>query len=160
MIMATSFNTDIFLRNFVFLYRISNFFVTILWPLMFLFARCTETLEQCKGLEGFSVKFVYPDPYVFGLPGSASGSISHKYGSGSRSRLRILPSSKKERKTLISTVLFCDFFMTFYQCSGSASVGSVCFWAYRGTGPRIRIRIRIHTKMSQIHNTGFSNVLV
>jgi hypothetical protein len=24
-----------------------------------------------------------PDPYVFGPPGSASGSVSHKYGSGS-----------------------------------------------------------------------------
>jgi hypothetical protein len=26
-----------------------------------------------------------PDPYVFGPPGSASGSVSHKYGSNSAS---------------------------------------------------------------------------
>jgi hypothetical protein len=40
----------------------------------------------------FSLQFRYrtvpvyssvPDPYVFGLPGSTSGSVSHKYGSGS-----------------------------------------------------------------------------
>ena len=42
-----------------------------------------------------------------------------------RIRFRILPSSL--------FFLVCDFFMTFYQCSGS--VGIVCFWA-----SRIRIR--------------------
>ncbi len=38
-------------------------------------------------------------------------------------------------------LLLCDFFMTFYQCSGSTSgsgsVGYICFWA-----SRIRIQIR------------------
>ncbi len=50
-----------------------------------------------------------PDPYVFGPPGS----VSHKYGSGSRSFHHHW------------FLLLCDFFMTFYQCS--ESVGSVCF---------------------------------
>jgi hypothetical protein len=37
------------------------------------------------------------DPYVFGPPGSGSGSISQRYGSGSL--------SKNSKKTLIPTVL-------------------------------------------------------
>ncbi len=41
---------------------------------------------------------VDPDPYVCGPPGSAFGSVSLKYGSGSGS-------AKLVRKTLISTVL-------------------------------------------------------
>jgi hypothetical protein len=47
-----------------------------------------------------------PDPYVFGPPGS--GSVSHKYGSGSGS---FHHQAKIVRKTLISTVLslFYDF---------------------------------------------------
>jgi len=43
-----------------------------------------------------------PDPYVFGPPGSASGSVIHKYGSGSGF---FHHQAKIERKTLISTVL-------------------------------------------------------
>jgi hypothetical protein len=46
---------------------------------------------------------VDPDPYVFGPPGSASGSVSHKYGSGSGSFHH--QATKKIRKTLPSTVL-------------------------------------------------------
>jgi hypothetical protein len=42
------------------------------------------------------------DPFVFGPPGSASGSVSHKYGSGSGS---FHHQAKIVRKTLISTVL-------------------------------------------------------
>jgi hypothetical protein len=45
---------------------------------------------------------VDPDPYVFGPPGSASGSVSHKYGSGSGS---FHHEAKIVRKALISTVL-------------------------------------------------------
>jgi hypothetical protein len=40
------------------------------------------------------------DPDIFGPPGSASGSVSHKYGSGSFHH-----QAKLVRKTLISTVL-------------------------------------------------------
>jgi hypothetical protein len=47
-----------------------------------------------------------PDPLVFGPPGSRSGSISQRYGSGS-----FCHQAKKVRKSLI---LFCDFFWTFY----------------------------------------------
>ncbi len=85
------------------------------------------------------------DPYVFGPPGSASGFVSHKTDPAPDP-----PSSSKiVRKPFISVLLFdfFDFFMTFYQCSGSASGSrSVCFWASR-------IRVRIHTKMSRIHNS-------
>ncbi len=42
-----------------------------------------------------------PDPYVFGLPGSASGSVSHKYGAGSGS---FNHQAEIVRKTSISTV--------------------------------------------------------
>jgi hypothetical protein len=41
-----------------------------------------------------------PDPYVFGPPGS--GSVSQRFGSGSRI---LLSSRKKVRKTLIPAVL-------------------------------------------------------
>jgi hypothetical protein len=49
------------------------------------------------------------DPYVFRPPGSGSGFISQRYGSGSGS---FYHQSKIVRKTLI--LLFCDFFLTFY----------------------------------------------
>ncbi len=45
-------------------------------------------------------------PYDFGPPGSGSGSISQRYGSGSRI---LLSSSKKCRKNL-NSYCFCDFF--------------------------------------------------
>jgi hypothetical protein len=53
------------------------------------------------------------DPYVFGPPGSGSGSISQRYGSGSGSG-SFYHQAKIARKTLISTVL--GLFMTFYLC--------------------------------------------
>jgi hypothetical protein len=62
---------------------------------------------------------VDPDPYVLWPPGSAFGSVSHKYGSGSGS---FHHQAKIVKKPLF--LLLCDFFMTLYQCSGSAS-GSV-----------------------------------
>jgi hypothetical protein len=43
-----------------------------------------------------------PDPYVFGPPGSGSGSISQRYGSRSGS---FYHQAKKGRKTLIPAVL-------------------------------------------------------
>ncbi len=52
-----------------------------------------------------------PDPsdsYVFGPPGSVSGSTNLIHGSGSFHH-----SAKIVRKTLIPTVLFCDFFLLF-----------------------------------------------
>jgi hypothetical protein len=50
------------------------------------------------------------DPYVFGPPGSASGSVSYKYGSGSGSTSRSFRHQAKiVRKTLISS--FFDFFL-------------------------------------------------
>ncbi len=39
--------------------------------------------EQVKKLQGSSVEYMDPDPYVFGPPGS--GSVSTRYGSGSGS---------------------------------------------------------------------------
>jgi hypothetical protein len=42
----------------------------------------------------------HPDPYVFGPPGSASGSVNFLYGSGSFHQ-----QAKQLRKTLISTSL-------------------------------------------------------
>jgi hypothetical protein len=72
-------------------------------------------------------------PKTCGSVGSGSASGCHKYGSRSFHH-----QAKVVRKTWF--LLFCDFFMTFYQCSGSAfgsgSEGSV-FWT-----SRIRIRIR------------------
>ncbi len=86
---------------------------------------------------------VDPDPYVFEPPGSASGSVSHKIGSGSGSGSKSFHHQPNiEEKPWLK--LFCDFFMAFYQCSES---GSVCFRASR-------FRIRISTKMSRIYNTG------
>jgi hypothetical protein len=54
-----------------------------------------QAAEQCKGSVG-SVG------YVLGPPGSASGSVSHKYGSGSGSCHHL---AKIVSKILISTVL-------------------------------------------------------
>jgi hypothetical protein len=54
--------------------------------------------------EGYMVFFSAADPYVFGPPGSGSGtgSISERYESGSGS---FYHQAKIVRKTLISTVL-------------------------------------------------------
>jgi hypothetical protein len=50
--------------------------------------------------------FQMPDPYVLGPPGSASGSESHKYGSGSGSISRSFPFSQEsvEQTELIFAV--------------------------------------------------------
>ncbi len=58
--------------------------------LLVLFQLLLELLVPETKMPGFIVHLVavcvgYPDPYVFGSPGSASGSVSHKYGSGSGS---------------------------------------------------------------------------
>ncbi len=65
-----------------------------------------------KRKKGSSV--VDPDPYVFGSPGSASGSVSHNYGYGSGSGT-FHHQAKKVRKTLISIALwpFYDFLQVF-----------------------------------------------
>ncbi len=45
-----------------------------------------QTVTQLGLVYSLGTEPVYssvPDPYVFGLPGSTSGSVSHKYGSGS-----------------------------------------------------------------------------
>jgi hypothetical protein len=54
---------------------------------------------------GTSVADPYPEPnpYVFGHPGSGSGSFSTRYGSGSE---RFYDQAKIVRKTLIPTVLW------------------------------------------------------
>ncbi len=72
------------------------------------------------------ISVVDPDSYVFGPSGSASRSVNHMYGSDSGF---FHHQAKIGRKTLF--LLFCDFFMTFYECfaSASGSEGSICFWA-------------------------------
>ncbi len=71
----------------------------------------TETHQVQKSAKcSISVSFLSPsvadpdppDPHVFEPPGSESGSISQRYGSGSGSSGSL---SKIVRKTLISTVL-------------------------------------------------------
>ncbi len=73
---------------------------------------------------------------------------------------RILPSSSKNSKKTLDFFCFVDFFITFYQCSGSASVS--LYFEHPGEYPlvsrtdsRIWIRIRIRTKMSRIPNTAW-----
>ncbi len=61
-----------------------------------------EPLRQCCGSA--------TDPDVFGPPGSGS--------------------FHRQAKIFKKNLLFCDFFNTFYQCSGS--VESVCFWVVLG----------------------------
>ncbi len=81
------------------------------------------------------------DPYVFGPPGSASESVSHKYGSGSGT---IHHQAKIVRKSLISAGDFLNFTSVLDPDPLD-----------RGTDPRIRIGIRIRTKMQRIQNTAF-----
>jgi hypothetical protein len=101
------------------------------------------------------------DPYVFGPPRFAFGSDSHKYGSGSGSG-SFHHQAKIVRKP--SFLLFCDCFMTFYQCSGSTTgSGSVPMFLGlpyshpdpldTGANPRIRIRTWIRTKMLRIYTS-------
>jgi hypothetical protein len=96
-----------------------------------------ELEDQCKVVLLYYYRFSSvpdpdpPDPHVFGPPGS--GSISQRYGSGSFHH-----QAKIVRKILIPAYCFVTSFELFIF----------------GTDPRIRIRI--HTKMSWIRNTGFS----
>ncbi len=118
----------------------------------------------------------------FGPPGSGSGSISHKYGSESGS-VSFYHHAKIVRKTLIPTVLWLlfdflslknDVNIPYLQkvISRKTSIKKKLFFVgvlkvndensrvliqdpdplVRGMDPRIRIRI--HTKMSWIRNTG------
>jgi hypothetical protein len=54
------------------------------------------------------------DPYAFGPPGSASGSFSHKYGSGSGSR-SFHRQAKIVRKTSISSVFVTSLIFFFEE---------------------------------------------
>ncbi len=98
---------------------------------------------------------------MFSSLGSASGSISHKYWSGSGS----FHHQAKIRKTLISTVLWhlYDFLSLNYFVN--VPVFRIRIRKLlglqdphqddplvRGADPRIQIRIRIHNKMSRIRN--------
>jgi hypothetical protein len=101
-----------------------------------------------------------PDPYVFGPPGSASGSVSHKYGSGSG-----LPSSSKNSQKNLDFyyfVLLYDFLYLKVDVIVPPVFRIRMFLGIkdphpdplvRGTDPRIRTCIQIHTKMSRIPNT-------
>ncbi len=119
------------------------------------------------------------DPYVYGLPGSRSISIIYLYGSGSGS---FNQQAKKLRKPLIFTVLWLLYDFLFLKNDVKTfkknkqkiwKVKNYFCWrleghwqneqdpepdpSVKGTDPRIRIRIQIHTKMSWIQNTGYSS---
>ncbi len=118
-----------------------------------------EDLVQVLYTHGVPKNFILPlsvvDTDAFGPPGSASGSVSHKYGSGS-----FYHSAKVVKKTLISTVLWLlyDFLPVFririrriHMFLGLSDPHSNSL--DRGTDPRIWIRIRNRTIKSRIHNT-------
>jgi hypothetical protein len=100
------------------------------------------------------------DPYVFGPPGSASGSISHKYGSVSGF---IHHQAKIVRKSLIYDVLLLLYDFLSLENDLNVSVFRIRNRMFlllpdphpdpllRGADQRIRIRIR--AKMSRIPNT-------
>jgi hypothetical protein len=86
---------------------------------------------ECSGFGSTSVS-ASVRLYVFGPTGSASGPVIYMYGSGSGSgsgSRSFYQQEKKLRKTLIFTVY--------------------CLPLVTGTDPRIRIYIRIHTKMTR-----------
>jgi hypothetical protein len=98
----------------------------------------------------------YPDPYILALPRI----WSHKY----ERRIRILLSSSKNSKKNLDPT---DFFMTFLSLKNDVNVPSkrikqktleanflVAVLKVSDENGRIRSRIRIRTKMSQIRNTG------
>jgi hypothetical protein len=84
-----------------------------------------------------------PDPYVLGPPGSASGSVCHKYVSGSGTFHHQAKNSKKNLDFYgFVTSLWLFIFEKWWKCS---SVGLGLPDPYpdplvRGTDPRIRIR--------------------
>ncbi len=78
----------------------------------------------------------------------------HKYGSGSSSGSKSFHHQAKiVKKPWL--LLFCDFFMTFNQCSRSASAGSVCFRA-----SRIRIRIPNTVRRMRCWAQGKTNSMI
>jgi hypothetical protein len=60
-----------------------------------------------------------PDPHVLRPPGSGSGSLSQRYGSGFGSCYH-----SAKRETLISTVLFCDFWFDFLSLKNEVNIPS------------------------------------
>ncbi len=97
------------------------------------------------------------DPYVFGPAGSAAGSVSQRYGSGSGS---FHYQAKIVRKPLIFAVL--QLIYDFLSLKNDVNV-PVMFLGHpdphpdllaRGTDPRIRV----WTKMSRISNTAFGEM--
>ncbi len=139
--------------------------VRIVW-----FCERRPTVLFAKSLLKSSVR---DRPYVFGPPGSGSGSVIYCTDPD------LDPSINKKKMMKPGFLLFCNFFMTFYlwrmylQKGISikigekkkyfllASGGSVMKRAGSGSviqssTLRIRIRIRIRTKMSRIRNTALS----
>jgi hypothetical protein len=106
------------------------------------------------------------DPYVLGPPGSASGAVSHKYGSGSGSGFG---SSHHQttivRKALIFSMLWLLYdFLPVFRIRIHIRIRRFLGIPdphpdplVRGTDPTIRIRIRSRTKISRIANNG-SNI--
>ncbi len=96
-------------------------------------------------------RVVDPDRYVFGPPGSASGSFSHKYGSGSGyGSGSFHHQAKIVRKTLI--LLFCDFFMTFFT-----SVPDLDLWDPYVFGPPGSVRQRYGSEDPDPHPDPYQN---
>ncbi len=81
-----------------------------------------------------------PDPHVFWPPRSGSGSISQRYGSGSKSG-SFYHQAKIIRKTLIPTALTSFWLFIFQNDVNAPSKRNK-----QKTRIRIRIRIRIHSE--------------
>jgi hypothetical protein len=65
--------------------------------------------EQSEISKCFQSAMGIPDPYVFGPPGSGSGSVSQRYGSGS-----LYHQAKIVGKENLDSYGFVSFFTTFY----------------------------------------------
>ncbi len=124
---------------------------------------------KCRRKASFSspmfepVPGIWPDPYVFGSPGSASGSFSQKYGSGSG---YFHHHAKTVRKTLDFYCFVTSFLLFTFEewckCNSDPNPHPDPYVLglpdqhpdplVRGTDPRIWIR----TKMSRIPNTGLN----
>ncbi len=89
-----------------------------------------------------------PDPHVFGPPGS--GSISHTYGSGSRSgsfyHSSIQAKMKNGKKNLTSYCFVSFYLWKLWKCTVPLKVNE--------ENSRIRIRIRIHKSEAWIRGPG------
>jgi hypothetical protein len=139
----------------------------IFFSVHYTFCSCViQVLSMYESLYGTHLKPVL-DPCVFGPPGSASGSVSHKYGSGSGSG-SFHHQAKIVRKTLVSTVLWLlyDFYHAVFRIRILIRIRRIRMFLDlpdphpetldKGTDERNRIRIRIRTKMSWIHNTAYN----